>query len=251
MEVLIHAAKPEHEALFAIGPRGEGHNYFLDAVEELFPDIPDRWVRNVVWRGRIPPAGKDEFLSALADTLRCRSARRPDLAESLRAWLEDRNLVLVHRPVTPARLHDEALILYYTRWLPEMLPDPGRAHGVLKLVQGIDWSPSAPGRMEALGRASHGQGRQAGSADRRLPAGDAMDALQEIRGRADKRLPVFLLERLKPITRKHVRRWVEGLPRTLVGDPNSFVRDVMEGAYHSADVLGRIVERLSAAEEKT
>lgn len=220
-----HAAKPEHEALFVVGPRGEGHNYFLDTVEECFPEAPERWIRKVVWGPKLP-RDRDEFLRALAHTLRSPSNESAALAESLKLWLRDRNLVLVHRPVMAAHLRDQALVLYYNRWLPELLPDPGATHGVLKVIQGVDWSPLP------------------------LAAGETKEALAEIRAGAHDRLPVFLLPPLKRITRKHVKIWAEQLPKTLVEEPKELVRDVLEGAHHSADVLAMIVERLYAAEEE-
>ena len=248
MKIETHAVKPEHEALFVIGPRGQGHNYFLDMVEECFPQEPLRWIRKIFWGAKIP-RDREEFLRALAETVRCRSTKSAALADSFRILLRDRNLVLVHRPVMAARLRDEALVLYYTRWLPELLPDPGATRGVLKVIQGIDWSPSPP-RSLLPGLVGLGGSRHPASAEPKLPAGETQKALQEIRAEAHERLPVFLLPPLKPITRKHVKDWVESLPKTLMDEPKDFVRDVLEGAQHSADVLARIVERLSAAEEK-
>ncbi len=226
MKIETHAVKPEHEALFVVGPRGQGHHYFLDTAEECFPTTPERWTRPVFWGAKIP-GDRDAFLRALAQTLRCQSHQSAALADSLRLWLRERNLVLVHRPVMAARLRDEALVLYYTRWLPELLPDdPGAARGVLKIIQGVDWPPSP------------------------LGSGETGKALVEIRARAHDRLPIFLLPPLKPITRKHVKIWVESLPKSLVPEPKELVRDVLEGSVHSADILTSIVNRLCAAEEQ-
>jgi hypothetical protein len=226
MTIETHAAKPEHEALFVVGPRGEGHNYFLDTVEECFPEEPERWVRKVFWGATIP-GDRDAFLRALAQALRSQSHESAALAGSLRLWLRNRSLVLVHRPVMAARLRDQALVLYYTRWLPELLPDPGATRGVLKIIQGVDWPPPSP-----------------------LGTGETRKALAEIRAGAHDRLQVFLLPPLKPITRKHVKTWAESLPKTLVAEPRELVRDVLEGSAHSADILTSIVDRLCAAEEE-
>ena len=244
-EIVAHATKPKHEALFVIGPRGEGHNYFLDSVEECYPDEPERWVRKVHWGARIP-RDRDELFRALAQALRSSSPECAALKDMLRTWLRDRNLILVHRPVRVARLGDEALARYYTRWLPELLPELGAGLGVLKVVQGIDWSPSLGSRLLA-GRA--GTARPA-PAETQSPAGETRKALKEICDAASELLPIVLLPALKPITRKHVKTWAESLPKDLVGEPGEFVQDVLEGAHHSSDILARIVERLSAAEER-
>ncbi len=228
MKIETHAAKTEHEALFVVGRRGEGHNYFLDTVEECFPDKPERRIRKVFWGAKIP-RDKDEFYRALAQALRSQTSEKAALKDALRLWLRDGNLVLVHRPVIPARLRDEALVLYYSRWLPELLGELGATRGVLKAVQGVDWSPSP-------------------LAPKSTPQ-ETKKALHELRAVAHERLPVFLLPPLKPITRKHVESWAESLPKAQVNETTELVRDVLEGAHHSADILARIAERLCSAEE--
>jgi hypothetical protein len=226
MTIETHAAKPEHEALFVVGPRGEGHNYFLDTIEECFPEKRERWIRKILWGAKIP-GDRDEFFRALAQTLRCPSAESAALAGSLRLFLRDRDLVLVHRPVMPARLSDEALVLYYTRWLPELLPEPGTTRGVLKVIQGVDWPPAMVSKA----------------------AGEVRKALKEIRAEAHARLPICELPVLKRITRSDVKAWADSLPKTLVAEPAELVRAVLDGSVHSADILNSIVDRLSAAEE--
>jgi hypothetical protein len=226
MTIATHAAKPEHEALFVVGPRGEGHNYFLDTIEECFPEERARWIRKILWGAKMP-GDRDEFFRALAQTLRCPSAESTALADALRLFLRDRDLILVHRPVLPARLSDEALVLYYTRWLPELLPDPGKTRGVLKVIQGVDWPPAMVSKA----------------------AGEVRKALKEIRAEAHPRLPVCELPVLKRIKRSDVKTWAESLPKTRVAEPAELVRTVLEGSVHSADILNSIVDRLSAAEE--
>jgi hypothetical protein len=226
MTIATHAAKPEHEALFVVGPRGEGHNYFLDTVEECFPAERERWIRKILWGAKVP-GDRDEFFRALAPALRCPSTESAALADALRLFLRDRDLVLVHRPVMPARLSDEALVLYYTRWLPELLPEPGATRGVLKVIQGVDWPPAMVSKA----------------------AGEARKALKEIRAEAHARLPVCELPILKPIKRSDVKTWAESLPKTLVAESAELVRAVLDGSVHSADILNSIVDRLSAAEE--
>lgn len=225
MTIATHAAKPEHEALFVVGPRGEGHNYFLDTVEECFPAERERWIRRILWGAKVP-GDRDEFFRALAQTLRCPSAESAALADSLRLFLRDRDLVLVHRPVMPARLSDEALVLYYTCWLPELLPDPGTTRGVLKVIQGVDWPPAMVSKA----------------------AGEARKALREIHAKAHARLPVCELPVLKRIKRSDVKTWAESLPKTLVAEPAELVRAVLDGSGRSADILSSIVDRLSAEE---
>lgn len=233
-----HARQPGHGALFVTGARGEGHDFFLDAVEECYPETPRRWIRKVAWRQHLPPRDKEEFLRTLGASLPCRAASAADPGEALRAWLRDRNLVLVHRPVLPARLRDEALISYYTRWLPELLPEPGTGSGVLKVIQGIDWAspPQGLGRLTALFRPHESQ--------------EVDEALKAIRGQAAKGLPVFLLPQLEPITREQLETFIETLPQEDRRDHEELLDYCLDGAAHSSDILQRIIRRLQVAEER-
>lgn len=234
-----HARRPGHEVLFVTGPRGEGHDFFLDAVEECYPETPRRWIRQVVWRPHLPPRDKEEFLRTLAASLPCRTASAVDPGDALRAWLRDRNLVLVHRPVLPARLRDEPLISYYTRWLPELLPEPGTGTGALKVIQGIDWAPPPQGlgRLTALFRPPESR--------------EVVEALEAIRAQAaGGRLPVVLLPELEPITREQLEVFIETLPPEDAREHEELLAYWLDGAAHSSDILQRIVRRLSAAEER-
>jgi hypothetical protein len=237
--VTLHAERCCHEALFVTGPRGEGHEIFLATVRECWPAKPPRHIRSVRWDNGVPST-RGGFRVALAGTLECSEA---DLAAAIRSRLRDQNLILVHRPVLAARLEDEGLIDYYTRWLPELLGEAGTAPGFLKAVQGIDWSASSPvaGGLARLA-SRFGLGR-ASWVDEGMQEAEARDALARINKAADARLPVSLLPPLTPITPEHVTIWSESLDPDL--DRAAFVQDVLRGAKHSADILGQIADRLS------
>jgi TIR domain len=237
--VTLHVDRCCHEALFVTGPRGEGHEIFLATVRECWPAKPPRHIRSVRWDNGVPST-RGGFRAALATTLECAEA---DLAATVRSRLRDQNLVLVHRPVLPARLEDEGLVNYYTRWLPEFLAEAGPAPGFLKAVQGIDWCPAPPlaGGLARLA-SRFGFGR-AGWVDEGLQAAEAQQALDKIRAGADPRLPASLLPPLAPITAEHVQIWSESLPQDI--DREAFVRDVLRGAKDSADILSQIADRLS------
>jgi len=234
-----HARRPGHEVLFVTGPRGEGHDFFLDAVEECYPETPRRWIRKVVWRQHLPPRDKEEFLRTLAASLPCRAASSVDPGEALQAWLRDRNLVLVHRPVLPARLRDDALISYYTRWLPELLPEPGTGNGSLKVIQGIDWAPPPQGlgRLTTLFRPHESQ-----------EVDEAMKAIQS--QATGGRLPVVLLPKLEPITREQLVTFIDTLPEEDTRNREELLAYWLDGTTHSSDILQRIIRRLQAAEER-
>ncbi|HKI00704.1 MAG TPA: TIR domain-containing protein [Thermoanaerobaculia bacterium] len=240
-QICAHADKLQHEALFVVGPRGEGHELFLETLYECFPASPLRHTYKVLWSPAVP-SSRGVFRAELAEALDCGEA---ELAGAMRSHLRDQNLVLVHRPVLAARLRDEALIGYYTRWLPELMTELGSTTGVIKVVQGIDWC-AAPKLTGGLARFASrlGIGGQ-GWVEEALQQDEAARALERIRKEADaERMPVVLLEPLRPITRQEVETWSESLPPGV--DRAEIVRDALSGANDSADILRKIVDRLGA-----
>jgi hypothetical protein len=188
------------------------------------------------------PSSRGGFRAELAEALECGEAEQ---AGAMRSHLRDQNLVLLHRPVMAARLRDEGLIGYYTRWLPELTAEIGPTAGALKVVQGIDWCPA----RKLTGSFARLAGRFGiGGKDwieEALQQDEAERALERIRKEADaERMPVFLLQPLVPITRKDVETWSESLPPGV--DRAEIVRDVLAGANDSSDILRKIAERLGA-----
>ncbi|HYU33413.1 MAG TPA: TIR domain-containing protein [Thermoanaerobaculia bacterium] len=243
-QICTHADRPQSEALFVVGPRGEGHELFLETIHECFPAAPPRQVRTVRW-SPVVPSSRGGFRAELAEALDCGEA---ELAAALRSSLRDQNLILVHRPVLAARLRDEGLTGYYTRWLPELLGEVGATAGALKVVQGIDWCPARKltGSFARLaGRLGIGGAGARSWIEEALQQDEAERALARIRKEADpERLPVFLLEPLRPITRTEIETWSESLPPGI--DRTEIVRDALSGANDSSDVLRKIAERLGA-----
>lgn len=240
-QICTHADRLQSEALFVVGPRGEGHELFLETLHECYPAAPPRHVRTVRWSPAVP-SSRGGFRAELAEALDCGEA---ELAGAMRSHLRDQNLVLLHRPVMAARLRDEGLIGYYTRWLPELTSEIGPTAGALKVVQGIDWCPA----RKLTGSFARLAGRLGiGGKDwieEALQQDEAERALERIRKEADtERLPVFLLEPLVPITRKDVETWSASLPPGV--DRAEIARDVLAGANDSSDVLRKIAERLGA-----
>jgi hypothetical protein len=240
-----YAATPYSHALFVHGSQGQGHEVFFERVAQNLPKDPRRSIHTVKW-GPLPPTARGPFFDALAGALDCRPGR---LAATLRAQLADQNLVLLHRPVFEEELEDEdeALALYYTRWLPELLaevnpvdtaPRPGERWG-LKLVQGIAWCRASPlqgGAAWLLRRLGAGGATWAKNA---LERGDALRAVERIRREADPRLPVVLLDELRDLRREDVEQWSLLLAP---GERGRIVDRVMHGARDSADILQRISE---------
>ena len=243
-QIQAHADLPQHEAFFVVGPRGEGHELFLETLYECYPAAPPRHVRTVRW-SPVVPSSRGGFRAELAEALDCGEA---ELIGAMRSHLRDQNLIILHRPVLAARLRDEGLIGYYTRWLPELIGEIGPTAGALKVVQGIDWCP-ARGLTGSFARLAGrlGIGRAAGGdwIEEALQQDEAQRALERIRKEADaERLPVSLLEPLQPITRRDVETWSESLPPGV--DRAEIVRDVLSGANDSSDILRKIAERLGA-----
>ena len=243
-QICVHAGRSQNEALFVVGPRGEAHELFLETLHECFPADPPRHVRTVRWSSAVP-SSRGGFRAELAEALDCGEAQ---LAAAMRSHLRDQNLILLHRPVLAARLRDEGLIRYYTRWLPELIGEVGATAGSLKVVQGIDWCPARKltGSFARLAsRLGIGGARAGDWIEEALQQDEAERALARIRQEADtERLPVVLLEPLRPITREHVETWSEDEDLPPGVDRTEIVRYVLSGAKDSSDILGRIAERL-------
>ena len=227
-ELCTYAATTRSEALFVVGPRRYGHDAFLRRVQQCLGRAPERHIKVVAWNPPWTPVGRDAFLKPLADAFDVRTEGQ--LVAALRAMLLDTNLVLVHQPVVEDSFETEDLVLYYTRWLPELVGrvDPearadDRIFGI-KALQSVAWWPE-------------GESRRAGTSEREARA--LLDRLRTDQDRT--RLPVRVLTPLDPITREHVERWSEDhLPAGV--DCRRFVERVMDGARDPAEILDRIVQ---------
>jgi len=242
-QVQARADLPHHEALFVVGPRGEGHELFLETIHECYPAAPPRRLRTVRWSPAVP-SSRGGFRAELAEALDCGEG---ELTGALRSHLRDQNLILLHRPVMAASLGDEGLIAYYTRWLPELIGELGPTGKALKVIQGIDWCPARglTGSFARLaGRLGFGGRFKTGDwIEESLQEDEARRALERICKEADaERLPVLPLETLARITREDVEKWSQLLPPGV--DRAEIVRDVMSGANDSADILRKIADRL-------
>ena len=227
-ELCTYTATTRSEALFVVGPRRYGHDAFLRRVQQCLGRTPERHIKAVAWNPPWTPVGRDAFLKPLADAFDVKTEGQ--LVAAMRARLLDTNLVLVHQPVVEDSFETEDLVLYYTRWLPELVGrvDPearadDRIFGV-KAVQSLAWWPET-------------ESKRAGTSER-----EARALLDRIRNEQDKeRLPLRVLTPLDPITREHVERWSEDyLPSGV--DGRRFVERVMDGARDPAEILDRIVQ---------
>jgi hypothetical protein len=242
------AARPDHQAIFILGPQRRGHDFFLERVERCLPKDPPRAFFPVHWG--LTPSAQGVFLDALARALRCPAAQ---LVATLRAQAADQNLVLLHRPVCEKDFEDRAFLSYYTTWLPELIaevdpdPRPDDRVGAIKVVQGIAWCPSAP-VQRGLAWLGDRMGANRPWIEEALQRSKALEALAHIRETAEKRckeglpwLPAVCLDELAEITRKDVWEWSDFLPP---GEREQFVEDILFGAHDSEQILDRIVKRL-------
>lgn len=249
-QLTTEAARPDHQAIFVLGPQQRGHDLFLKRVERL-PKDPPRAIHTVSW-GLFTPNAKGLFFDALAQTLGCPAAR---LVATLRAEMADQNLVLLHRPVCEKDFEDEAFLAYYTAWLPELIaevdpdPRPDDRVGAVKVVQGIAWYPSPP-VQRGLAWLVRRIGMGGSWIEAALQRSEALRALAHIRSEAERRrgaglpwLPAVCLDELPAITREDVREWSDFLPLP-PGEREKLVADVMFGTHDSEQILERIVNRL-------
>jgi TIR domain-containing protein/iSTAND domain-containing protein len=252
-QLTTHAARAAHQVIFVVGPQGRGHEFFLERIERCLPKDPPRAIHTVRW-GPFLPTSRGLFFDALARALHCPAER---LAATLRASAVDQNLILLHRPVCEKDFEEEALISYYTSWLPELIaevdpdPLPDDRVGAVKLVQGIAWCPTA--RVQGgIARLARRVGFGGSWVEQALQQQAATQALERIHREAETRrragLPWLLvspLDELPEITREHVLKSSEFLP---AGERERFVDDVMLGARDTEQILKRMTEWLSTEE---
>lgn len=228
----VHALLECHEALFIQGARVEAPDLFLEAVERCFPESPARRIVPVPWTGSLPRT-QGQFREELAAALDCAEL---DLERTLRDWLWDRNLVLVHKPVLQEALEEEPLRDYYRGLLPQLLPGSGETRGFAKVIQGVAWTPSYTISSWLAWLASRLWRRPAAWIERALERSRAEDVLKHLENLSAP-LPLIVLPPLQPITSEDVEHWSWSLE--LGQDRAAAVRDVLRGARSSVEILAR------------
>ncbi|HEX4960348.1 MAG TPA: TIR domain-containing protein [Thermoanaerobaculia bacterium] len=248
------ATTTRSEAIFIVGPRGQGHDLLLDRIEECLPEDA-RWPRRihtVSWGEDDPvpavPSSRELFLEAVARAVGLDAGSQPaELIATLKHLLMEQNVILLHRPVVEEDFERPDLLLYYTQYLPELVSAlPSLPFG-LKPVQSLAWLSAtwAKGVLARLARRlnlrvqSHGGGWVRTC----LQSHDATEMLHQIRVQQHPLLPVLVLDPLPDITPDDVRKFCEDhLPPNECG---RFVEFVTRGAKSSEEILQRISERLS------
>lgn len=130
------ATDTSHEIILVPGVVGQAHEHFLERVQRLLRMDPPRNVTTVDWPTR--PRSRDEFREALARALNVPPA---SLAEEMGLRLAHQNIVLLH-PCLRARFVDDALVSYYTTWLPQLI-DESQPRMNLKCLQPVEWPPES------------------------------------------------------------------------------------------------------------
>lgn len=223
------------------GARGQAHEYFVRRVQADLPRDPLRRVIRVEWRTRPFPKLRNDFLDALADSLKCTKEYLPS---ALREHLKHRNLFLLH-PCVRDGFEDPALPLYYTQWLPQLLAEVDAPHHLICL-QPLEWLRCGlmqkwlalfvnalwPRRLPFMHLALHEK------AARKLIRTLMQQGTQ---------LPVQVLDELTDITRAHLSRFCKklGMPST---KQEQFINLVMAGAHSSTDILEALAQRLAERE---
>jgi hypothetical protein len=155
------AGSGRNELLLLPGDAGQDHDHFIQRVQFLLRADPPRRIERVDWPSR--PCSRDEYQEALARAMR---VEVPRLSAALGERLASKNIVLLH-PCIRSGFLDEALIDYYTQWLPAWVSDAHPRMNV-KCVQPIEWPPES--RWFALTRWTIG----GGSEDDAKPAAELM-----------------------------------------------------------------------------
>jgi len=153
----------------------------------------------------------------------------------------------VHRPILRGSLEAEAMEEYYTELLPSLLPSTPEPRGFLKVVQGINWATNNPA-LTFLARVARRLGVERPWTEEAMEEERIEQLLQGIEGKADRRLSVFLLPPLIPITGEDVERWSKLLEPGR--DRAAVVREILRGAKTSADILTRAARQLGRQERR-
>jgi hypothetical protein len=189
------------------GDRRQAQQSFLDRVRRLLPVKPARSIFTVQWGDRIP-ASRPEFEEALARSIGVASDR---LIDGLKGRVVDSDLFLIHEPQFDCWLSSEALLAYYTLWLPELLdqvdPNPSAIDrtGNIRAVQALGWSrPGSfrllPTSLRFLGVSNLWTAREAESLEARR-------FVDKLRKQASHRLPVVLFDQLRDLTLGDIKNW--------------------------------------------
>lgn len=177
-------ARPDHQVVILPGGQGEAHEFFLARLEVALPSHVPRKVVRVPWRKARPPSpsfpvDRRDFLAALLTALGHPTSNESMLPSVLSRNLQHHALVLLH-PIVRRGYEHEALVKYYTDWLPTVLSSL-RTEYACKLVQPIEWQAdgSPPGSKPTTGQASSTGEAAARGLIRRLLEGRKLPLLVE------------------------------------------------------------------------
>jgi hypothetical protein len=190
-EVSQCAPANQHQILIVMGEVGQATNHFCERVQTYLSNDPRRSVVAVDWPPK-RPASKDAFFEPLAKALQTDVTTLP---QTIASRLTNENLVLLHDCVK-VRFRDDALVSYYTTWLPELLA--GTTNGPrVKCVQPIEW-PASPRSILRL--------FSSGSSD---DASEARNLIGLLRSGQAAYMPLVELDELKDVTDGEIRSFVK------------------------------------------
>lgn len=230
---------PRHCAVLVPGPYGEGHKFFLQRVVDCLPRDPKRRVCEIRWQGPCVPQARGPAMAAIAAAFDC----EPDgLVQRLHRELAEHNVVMVHQP--PFEECDcDAMISYYTEWLPELVdavdPPGSSLAGRLKFVQAIRWPPTS--RWQQIKGTLLGDR----ASRRRLAKYHAYRTLAKELDRRSGVLQIEFLDELTPITETDLQDWSRSLDLD-DAKRTRLIEEALDGE-NSAGILNRIAERLGPA----
>ena len=225
------------------GDHRQAQLMFLRRIKLMLPKATRQSIVTVRWDTRLP-ASRPEFERALAGALRIPEA---ELVNGLKMRVADSDLILVHEPLFEPVVPTEALLAYYTEWIPNLLdeidpnPVPTDRIGRICFVQSLGWArprglTPVAGAMRWLGVANRWVTQETEVAAARA-------FVTTLRRKASNRLQLVLMDELRDLAETEIRTWTLDLPDTT--DREALYRSLRQKPLDTEAVFERAAKSLA------